>query len=92
MKFWIHISKEEQLKRFRARERTPEKQWKITAEDWRNREKWPRYETAVNDMFRYTATENAPWHVLAGNDKYFARIQALRIVNEAIEARLKEKG
>ncbi len=92
VKFWIHISKEEQLKRFRARERTPEKQWKITAEDWRNREKWPRYETAVNDMFRYTSTENAPWHVLAGNDKYFARIQALRIVNETIEARLKEKG
>ena len=92
VKFWIHISKEEQLKRFRARERTPEKQWKITAEDWRNREKWPRYETAVNDMFRYTSTENALWHVLAGNDKYFARIQALRIVNETIEARLKEKG
>ena len=92
VKFWIHISKEEQLKRFRARERTPEKQWKITEEDWRNREKWPRYETAVNDMFRYTSTENAPWHVLAGNDKYFARIQALRIVNETIEARLKEKG
>ena len=92
VKFWIHISKDEQLKRFRARERTPEKQWKITAEDWRNREKWALYETAVNDMLRYTSTETAPWHILAGNDKYFARIQALRIVNEAIEARLKEKG
>ena len=92
VKFWIQISKDEQLKRFRARERTPEKQWKLTDEDWRNREKWPLYETAVNDMLRYTSPKTAPWHVLSGNNKYFARIQALRIVNETIEARLKEKG
>ena len=88
MKFWIHISNEEQLRRFEARERIPEKQWKITEEDWRNREKWPEYESAVDEMLRDTSTDFAPWHILSGNDKYYARVQALRAVNEAIEKRL----
>lgn len=88
VKFWIHISNEEQLRRFEARERIPEKQWKITDEDWRNREKWPGYESAVDEMLRYTSTDFAPWHILSGNDKYYARVQALRAVNEAIEKRL----
>jgi len=88
VKFWIHISNEEQLRRFEARERIPEKQWKITEEDWRNREKWPEYESAVDEMLRNTSTDFAPWHILSGNDKYYARVQALRAVNEAIEKRL----
>ena len=90
IKFWIHISNEEQLARFTARQEDPAKQWKITAEDWRNREKWPQYEVAVNDMIKYTSTDFAPWHIIAGNDKLFARIQALKIINEAIEERLKK--
>jgi polyphosphate:AMP phosphotransferase len=90
IKFWIHISNEEQLARFNERKETPEKQWKLTDEDWRNREKWPLYEEAVNDMIRYTSTDFAPWHIIAGNDKYYARIQTLEIINEAIENRLKK--
>lgn len=89
LKFWIHIDPDEQLRRFEERQNTPGKQWKITDEDWRNRKKWPEYEVAVNEMFRYTSTDFAPWHIIAGNDKKYARIQALRLINRAIEARLK---
>ena len=88
VKFWINITNEEQLARFKARQADPAKQWKITDEDWRNREKWDQYEVAVNDMIRYTSTDFAPWHIIAGNDKYFARIQALQIINDMIEERL----
>lgn len=90
LKFWIHIDQDEQLRRFTDRQNTPSKLWKITDEDWRNREKWPQYEEAVNDMFRYTSTDFAPWHVIEGNDKKFARVKTLRIINDAIEARLAE--
>lgn len=90
VKFWIQISNEEQLKRFNERAANPEKQWKLTDEDWRNRDKWPQYEIAVNDMMKYTSTDFAPWHIIEGNDKYYARVKALKIINEAIEARLKE--
>jgi len=88
LKFWIAIDKDEQLKRFEARQNTPEKQWKITEEDWRNREKWDAYQTAINDMFRYTNTDFAPWMVVEGGCKKYARLKTLRAITEAIEARL----
>ena len=88
LKFWVDISPETQLARFEARENNPEKQWKITAEDWRNRDKNPQYRAAVEDMFRLTSTRNAPWIILESDDKYYARVKALRIINEAIEKRL----
>ena len=85
LKFWIHIDQDTQLARFNERQNTPEKQWKITEEDWRNREKWPQYETAVDEMLQKTSTENAPWFIIESNDKYYARIKALRIIVEALE-------
>ena len=88
LKFWVDISPETQLQRFEARENNPAKSWKITAEDWRNRDKYPQYRAAVDDMFRLTSTHNAPWIILESDDKYYARVKALRIINEAIEKRL----
>ncbi len=88
LKFWVDISPETQLERFEARENNPDKQWKITAEDWRNRDKYPQYRAAVEDMFRLTSTQNAPWVILESDDKYYARVKALRIINEALEERL----
>lgn len=90
LKFWIHIDSEEQLRRFQERQETPSKQWKITDEDWRNREKWKQYEEAVDDMMQYTSTDFAPWHVIEGNDKKYARVQTLKLINRAIEERLSE--
>ena len=80
IKFWVQIDKDTQLARFTERQDTPEKQWKITDEDWRNREKWDVYESAIDEMLQKTNTEFAPWHVLESNDKHYARIKALRIV------------
>ena len=80
IKFWVQIDKDTQLKRFTDRQNTPEKQWKITDEDWRNREKWDMYEDAVNEMIQKTSTEFAPWHILESNDKHYARIKALKTV------------
>ena len=91
IKFWLHFSKEEQLKRFELRQNTPEKQWKITDEDWRNRDKYPQYKAAIEDMFRLTSTPFAPWMVLESDDKRHARVKALKIINDALEARLREK-
>ena len=88
LKFWVDVSPETQLERFEAREANPEKRWKITAEDWRNRDKYPQYRAAVEDMFRLTSTRNAPWIILESDDKYYARVKALRIINEALEQRL----
>ena len=88
LKFWVDISPETQLQRFEARENNPAKSWKITAEDWRNRDRYPQYRAAVDDMFRLTSTHNAPWIILESDDKYYARVKALRIINEAIEKRL----
>jgi len=85
VKFWIHIDKDEQLRRFQEREKTPHKQHKITAEDWRNREKWDAYHLAVDEMIDRTSTEFAPWTVIAGNDKRLARLQVLRTVNKALK-------
>lgn len=88
VKFWVEVDRDEQLARFKAREENPDKRWKITAEDWRNRDKYPQYYAAVEDMFRLTSTDFAPWTILESNDKHYARVKALRIVNEAIERRL----
>lgn len=84
-KFWVHISKEEQLRRFKEREQDLRKQHKITDEDWRNREKWDSYKTAVNDMVAHTSTSRAPWTLISGNDKKFARIQILDTICESLE-------
>lgn len=88
IKFWMHIDKDEQERRFTERQQNPEKQWKITEEDWRNREKWDQYETAVNEMITKTSTTYAPWHILESVDKKYARIKALRIVIEELEKAL----
>lgn len=90
IKFWMQIDKDEQERRFKARQEDPLKQWKITDEDWRNREKWDQYEEAVNEMLVRTSTEYAPWIVVEGNCKYYARIKVLETVIGAIEARLKK--
>lgn len=91
LKFWMQIDKDEQERRFKARQENPEKQWKITDEDWRNREKWDQYEDAVNEMLLRTSTEYAPWIVVEGNNKYYARVKVLETVVDAIERRLHEK-
>lgn len=88
IKFWVQIDKDTQLERFTMRQNTPEKQWKITDEDWRNREKWDGYETAVNEMIQKTSTVYAPWHILESVDKKYARMKALKIVIEQIESKL----
>lgn len=90
LKFWIHIDQEEQLRRFEERERTEHKKWKITEEDWRNREKWDEYRGAVEDMVKYTSTKGAPWHVIEGNSKYNARLQVMKTVIKTLEKRLKD--
>jgi polyphosphate:AMP phosphotransferase len=92
VKFWLQISKVEQLRRFREREKTSFKRFKITAEDWRNREKWNEYHQAVCDMIEQTSTEVAPWTLVAANDKYKARIDVLKTVVRSVEAALTKKG
>ena len=89
IKFWVQIDKDTQLERFKERQNNPEKQWKITDEDWRNRDKWDEYEIAVNEMLQKTSTTFAPWHVLESVDKKYARIKALKIVIKEIEKALK---
>ena len=90
IKFWIHIDQDTQLARFNDRQNTPEKQWKITDEDWRNREKWPLYEVAVNEMLQKTSTKNAPWYIIESNDKQYARIRTLEIIVKALEKACEE--
>lgn len=92
LKFWLTISKDEQLRRFQEREKVGFKRFKITAEDWRNREKWDEYEVAVCDMVDRTSTEIAPWTLVEANDKNFARLKVLKTLCQQIEAALdKEK-
>lgn len=88
IKIYIHISKDEQLKRFKKRESDPTKHWKINEEDWRNRKKWDEHNKAAEDMFRKTSTEPAPWYVIPGNYKWNARVATMQIVVETLEARL----
>jgi polyphosphate:AMP phosphotransferase len=86
VKFWLTISKEEQLRRFEERKKTGFKRFKITEEDWRNREKWDAYEHAICDMVDRTSTEIAPWTLVEANDKNFARIKVLKTLCQRIEA------
>jgi polyphosphate:AMP phosphotransferase len=88
VKYWLHITKDEQERRFKERAKSPYKSWKLTEEDWRNREKWGAYELAVNDMVARTSTRHAPWHLIAANDKNYARVEVLRVAADAIEQAL----
>ena len=91
VKYWIHISKAEQLKRFRARQTAAHKRWKLTDEDWRNRQQWDAYEQAVHDMVERTSTRHAPWTLVEANDKSFARLKVLETVCGRLEAHLRSK-
>ncbi len=84
-KFWLHITPDEQLHRFKAREQTAYKRWKLTDEDWRNRAKWDLYEEAANDMIERTSTAHSPWILVEGNDKRHARVRVLREVCDILE-------
>jgi len=90
VKFWLAISQEEQLKRFKAREKIGFKRFKITEDDWRNREKWDAYELAVCDMIDRTSTEIAPWTLVEANDKCYARIKVLKTLCDRIEKALEK--
>lgn len=90
LKYWLHVSHAEQLRRFREREATPHKQHKMNAEDWRNRRKRTAYEVAVGDMLALTDRENAPWHLVPADNKRFARLEVLRSASRQIEAVLGE--
>ena len=86
IKFWMQISNEEQLKRFVERKNDPFKQWKLTEEDWRNRDKWPLYNAAMTEMVDRTSTRHAPWTLVEANDKKFARLKVLRTILERLDA------
>ncbi len=88
IKIYIHISKDEQLKRFKKRESDPTKHWKIDDEDWRNRKKWNEHNAAAEDMFQKTSTEVAPWYVIPGNYKWHARVATLRLAVDILESHL----
>lgn len=91
LKFWLHISKDEQMRRFREREKISYKSWKITDEDWRNREKWDLYKEAVEDMITMTSTEDVKWHVIPGNSKRYARLKVMEIIIEELEKAVRKK-
>ncbi len=88
VKYWLHVTKDEQLRRFKERQATPHKQWKLTDEDWRNREKWDAYAQAVNDMIEHTSTRDAPWTLVEANDKAFARVKVLETACTRLERAL----
>ena len=92
IKFWVHISDEEQLKRFKKRESDPLKSWKLTDEDWRNREKRPAYAKAVEDMLARTDHELGHWHLVEGDSKRWARVKVLETVIAEIESGMRERG
>lgn len=92
VKLWLHVSPEEQLKRFEARAKDPLKSWKLTDEDWRNREKRPRYEAAVEEMLERTDRPHARWRVVAAESKRYARVAVVRAVIEEIEAGMRRWG
>ena len=92
VKFWLHVSADEQLKRFKDRERDPLKHWKLTDEDWRNRDRRPDYERALVEMLRRTDHPDAPWHVIAGESKHYARVAVVETVIGALEQGLRTAG
>ncbi|MDK2975322.1 MAG: AMP-polyphosphate phosphotransferase [Methanofollis sp.] len=89
VKFWLHIDRDEQLRRFIDREEDPERQWKITPDDWRNRSRWEIYAASVAEMLERTDTKTAPWTVISSNDKRYARVESLRTIVDAVERALK---
>jgi polyphosphate kinase 2 (PPK2 family) len=92
VKFWMHVSEGEQLRRFEDRSGDPLRQWKLTEEDWRNREKRPAYEAAVAEMLERTDPTWAPWHVIPGDNKHYARFAVVEKVCEAVETELQKRG
>lgn len=88
-KFWLHVTREEQMRRFKSRELDPFRSYKLTEEDWRNRAKWNEYLQAVEDMLLHTSTPYAPWTVVEAENKYYGRVKVLRTVVDAIQNRLK---
>jgi polyphosphate kinase 2 (PPK2 family) len=92
VKLWLHVSEDEQLRRFRAREQDPLKRWKLTGEDWRNVSKRRDYEIAVEEMLQTTDHRPAPWHVVAAESKHYARVSVLESVISAIERALRALG
>lgn len=92
LKMWLHVTKDEQLSRFKRREADPYKHWKIGDEDWRNRKRWNEHIVAAEDMFEKTSTEIAPWHVIPGNYKWYARVEALKLLNAAVGKVLGKKS
>jgi polyphosphate kinase 2 (PPK2 family) len=89
VKYWVHITRDEQLRRFKERQKAQYKRWKLTDEDWRNREKWADYERAVNDMVERTSTRLAPWTLVEGNDKCSARLKVLKTACGSIKMAMK---
>jgi polyphosphate kinase 2 (PPK2 family) len=92
VKLWLHLSDEEQLRRFKRREKDPLKGWKLTDEDWRNREKRKDYERAVEDMLERTDHDKAPWTIVEGDSKRYARVKVLESVVQAVEAGMSRRG
>jgi AMP-polyphosphate phosphotransferase len=92
VKLWMHVSDEEQLKRFEKRQNDPLKSWKITDEDWRNREKRSLYAEAIEDMLERTEHPAAPWYLVEGDSKRYARVKIIETVNAAIEGGMRERG
>lgn len=92
IKYWIHVDKEEQLTRFKERQTNPYKSWKLTDEDWRNRSKFDDYVIAADDMFEHTDSKNAPWVLIPGNNKNYARIKVLKETIKHVEKELKRRG
>jgi AMP-polyphosphate phosphotransferase len=92
VKFWLHVSDEEQLHRFKKREKNPLKSWKMTEEDWRNREKRPQYGDAIEDMLERTDHAHAPWQLVEGDDKRYARVKVVETVIAEVERGMRERG
>ncbi len=92
VKFFIHITPEEQLRRFESRQNDPNKAWKMTDEDWRNREKWDQYRESIDEMIQRTSTTYAPWTIIEGNDKRFARVKGIEVVCKTLEEALERKA
>ena len=89
LKFWLHIDKDEQLARFKEREQSPYKHWKLTEEDWRNREQWDAYQLYAHDVVQFTSTQKAPWILVEANDKPHARLKVIGTVIDHLKDKLK---
>ena len=92
IKFWMHVSSEEQLKRFEERSGDPLKQWKLTDDDWENRKRRDDYTKAIEAMFEHTDSKHAPWHIIAGDSKHYARLKVVETVNEQVEKAMRLHG